>query len=204
MRPAAGVRAGALAFSRQWASVLEDSADAIPDQVRGHANVIATTIAALNSTELASAPSANSRFDLLVIDEAEQITEAEFAALSRCAKRWVLVGLAGSQERESTSGSAVSSYKTAEPARARTQRPAVLRPGFFQRLWQTLHCDPRNLPYSWAHENGRLSCKLQPVAEEQRRWIESESVVDHPDIELRILSAHAHRPHWWRLSSRAR
>jgi hypothetical protein len=64
---------------------------------------------------------------------------------------------------------------------------APLRPGFFQRLWEHLHCDPHKLPYAWVQENGRLCCRLRPVSPEQRSWLETEHVADFPEIELRIL-----------------
>jgi hypothetical protein len=62
-----------------------------------------------------------------------------------------------------------------------------LRTGFFQRLWDQLHCDPRKLPYAWVQENGRLCCRLRPVNAEQRQLLEIEHVADFPEIELRIL-----------------
>src|SRR5207245_2783269 len=64
----------------------------------------------------------------------------------------------------------------------------ALQPGFFQRLWQQLHGDPRRLPYSWAQREDRLSCRLAPVPPGQEQWVESERVADRPDVELRIVT----------------
>jgi hypothetical protein len=44
------------------------------------------------------------------------------------------------------------------------------------------------LPYAWVQEGERLCCQLHPVAPDQRQWIETESVADFPDIELRIFA----------------
>jgi hypothetical protein len=80
---------------------------------------------------------------------------------------------------------------SADPERhgpSRRGRPSSLRPGFFQRLWQTLHADPRRLPYAWLPRDGRLVCRLLPLTTEQEHWVESECVADRPDVELRIVS----------------
>jgi hypothetical protein len=76
------------------------------------------------------------------------------------------------------------------------QKPAAGpgRANVFHRLWQTLHCDPSRLPYSWGREQGRLCCRLRCLAPEQRQWLESERVADLPDVELRILALPRVRP----------
>src|SRR5207248_862123 len=116
-------------------------------------------------------------FDLLVLEETDHVTESEFLHASRRARRWVLLGEPGHEsERPARSG----------PSRG--GRPSSLRPGFFQRLWQALHTDPRRLPYAWIPRQGRLVCSLMPLTPEQEHWIETECVADRPDIELRIVS----------------
>ena len=62
------------------------------------------------------------------------------------------------------------------------------RPSLFHRLWQNLHVDPYRLPFAWVRRGDRLLCRLRPVAAGHEKWIETEPVVDRPDIELRILS----------------
>jgi hypothetical protein len=120
-------------------------------------------------------------FDLLILEESHHVTESEFAAAARRARRWVLLG-------EPQAGA-----ETAMPSR-KTVRPAMLRPSFFQRLWHNLHADPHQLPFAWMQRNGRLLCRLRPFTVEQEKLIETEPVVDRPDIELRILSVPRQAP----------
>src|SRR5439155_17365668 len=37
-------------------------------------------------------------------------------------------------------------------------------------------------------------CRLRWISEDQRRWLETEHVADHPDVELRILTPPGGRP----------
>src|SRR5262249_28987137 len=122
-------------------------------------------------------------FDLLVLEEAHRVTESEFLALSRQARRWVLVG---EPTAEAQGPPATPGWRPAPDKAART---AALRPGFFQRLWRQLHADPTRLPGGWCVRAGRLVCRLRSVPPGQEAWVESESVADRPEVELRILAA---------------
>lgn len=158
--------------AEQWLRTVEEGVRTLPEKLIRCANVVAATTTALASdASLAAAPV----FDLLILEEAHQITESEFAAAARRARRWVLIG-----EPQTDSESPFEPRKVV--------RPAVLRPSLFQRLWHNLHADPHRLPYAWTTRESRLVCRLQPLSPEHEKWIESESVVDRPDIELRILS----------------
>src|SRR5262249_33077349 len=80
-------------FARQWADYLEVSAKTLPTRLPRCFNVVAAVTTALAADEhfgdaVPNAPP----FDLLVLEEAEQITESEFLRLARRARRWVLVG----------------------------------------------------------------------------------------------------------------
>jgi hypothetical protein len=57
-----------------------------------------------------------------------------------------------------------------------------------------MHVDPHCLPYVWMRRDGQLLCRLCPLGAEQEKWIETEPVVDRPDIELRILSVPQQAP----------
>jgi hypothetical protein len=163
----------AVAFARDWVTCLEQTAGTLTERLPGYAQVVAATTAALPADALFGDRSPHgSGFDLLVLEEADHVTESEFVALARRARRWVLVGEPAWEP-------------IAEAARPAARTPTV---SFFHRLWQHLHCDPRRLPYTWAREGAGLCCRLWPVAPEQRPWLESERVVDFPDIELRILT----------------
>jgi hypothetical protein len=163
-------------FARQWAACLEEAADTFARRLPGLCNLAAATTMALPADPYfgdAAAPRAT--FDLLILEDADQVTEAEFLAAARRARRWVLVG--------QPTLAAPAGAAPAKPA-----RPAVLKPGLFQRLWQNLHCDPRRLPYAWVQEPTGLCCQLRPLTAEQSQWLETEPLADSPDIQLRILA----------------
>jgi AAA domain len=189
-----GQAADALAFAQQWAAFVEESSDALAERLPGCVNVVAATTAALAGDEhFGDTSRAESggpvRFDLLVLEEADQVTESEFLRLTRRARRWVLVGGPAAEEPASRPVPAAPAESRPrrdwprKPAPARATAPSALRPGFFQRLWQHLH-----LGSVWVKEEDRVVCRLRPVAPEQRQWLESERVADFPDVELRILN----------------
>jgi hypothetical protein len=158
-----------------------DAADAAaPDLVRrlaDWADLVAVPIAGLTNDPLVGDAAPQVAFDRLVLDEADRVTEADFRAAARRADRWVLFG--EPNDLIAHGGPAALS----RPGRALT-----LRSAFFHRLWRQLHADPRQLPRSWRLWQGRLCCSLRPVSPEQERWIQTEYVVDRPEVELRILS----------------
>jgi hypothetical protein len=182
-----------LIFARQWAEFLEGCGDLFAQRLPGYVNLVAATTTALAADEhFGEAPSNGTagpvRFDLLVLEEADQVTESEFLKVARRARRWALVGepMADS-EGPAVRGPAPAPERKREPSRKpaalKPSRPASLRPGFFQRLWEHLH-----LPAIWVHEEGQLRCRLRPLPLEHRQWLQVERVADHPEIELRIVA----------------
>jgi hypothetical protein len=173
-----------LTFARQWADCLRQAADSLPTRLLGYVNLVAATTAGLAADEHfgdASAPAM--QFDLLVLDRAHEVTESEFLTAARRARRWVLVGEPSDCAERGSS-----------PAR-RGALPAAFRaPPFFERLWRHLHCDPRQLPYRWRREDGRLACRLRPLTDGERLFLTSECVADRPDIELRIAAPPGREP----------
>ena len=167
--------------TRQWADGLDSARDALPERIARCANVVAATTTALAADPLFGDKAPPSSFDLLVLEDAEQVTESEFVHVARRARRWVLVG-------EPTVDPDAPDALPRRGTAGKPLRPAALRPGFFQRLWRLLHPDPRRLPYSWIKRDGRLVCRLRTVPAEQQAWIETEAVADRPEIELRIVS----------------
>jgi hypothetical protein len=169
--------------AEQWLRAVEEGKHTLPDRLAGCANVVAATTTALprdaHFGERNGTPALS--FDLLILDEAHQVTESEFTTSARRARRWVMVG-----EPQTDQEPAAPTHKV-----VKTIGP---RPSFFQRLWQNLHPDPRRLPFAWTRRDGRLICRLRPLAAEQDKWIESEPVVDRPEIELRILAVPRQTP----------
>jgi hypothetical protein len=171
------------AFNRQWVAWLEQGADALAEQLLSYVSVVAATTAALAADGVFRGASARGApFDLLILEDAEEVTESEFLTLAGRARRWVLVG----QPAPEDDGPA--QRDGAEALRKPTLHAQGLRPGFFHRLWQALHCDLRRLPSTWVCENDRLCWRRRVVTPEQRPCVESERVADFPEIELRILA----------------
>jgi hypothetical protein len=155
------------AFAWHWVRCLEEVAETFPARLLDLCNVVAGTLTGPDEDpDLAAAGGGPALFDRLVLEDADGLTEAEFLTVARRARRWVLVGQSGGVSGGPLSG----------------------RPGFFERLWDALHCDPRRLPYAWVQERNGLCCRLRPVTSEQSQWLESERLADFPDIELRILA----------------
>jgi len=164
------------AAAEQWLQTVEEGVQTLPEKLAGCANVIAATTAALSGDTASRLPPV---FDVLVLDQTHQVTEPEFAGVARRARRWVLVG-------EPHEAEALATAKP--PSLTLPPRRPSSRTSLFQRLWQNLHADPCRLPFAWLRRGDRLLCRLRPIAAGQEKWIETEPVVDRPDIELRILS----------------
>jgi hypothetical protein len=160
-----------------WVRGLEEVLTNLQQRLIASANVVAATIQGLAGDPHFGDRSAI-HFDLLILEEAELVTESEFVNVARRANRWVLAGLPMADADAPAFG-----RRSAKPL-----RPAALRPGFFQRLWNTLHGDPRRLPFAWVRRDGRLACCLHPIAPDHLQWLEREHVADRPDIELCIVA----------------
>ncbi len=162
-----------LAAAERWVVALEEALPHLPAWLTASADVVAAPTAAIASD--ANVLARAEQFDLLVVEEAERLTESEFLRAARRARRWVLVGQPGPEADVRPAG--------------RSLLPAALRPGFFQHLWQKLHADPSGRRAAWLKlADGRLCCRLRPLAGDDLRRLESECVADRPEIELRILT----------------
>ncbi len=157
-------------FTARWVAALEEVAPALAGQLLASANLVATTFAAL------ATDTSPQSFDLLVVEEAELMNEAELMRAARAARRWVLIG------------------EPDAPVPARTPRTFAPRTGPFHRLCQVLHASPRALPFRWSRSESRLCCRLRPVPDDLRSSIQSEPVVDCPEIELFILAPPRQEP----------
>ena len=173
--------------AEQWLQVLERHPHALRDALIEHTPLIVATAAGWAADPGLANRVASRPFDLLVLEEAEQFTEPECAAYAKLARRWLFVG----------SDYLLNADMTAVPQLKTENRPALLPlqpPVFFGQLWRRLHSNPESLPYSWIEDGEKLVCRLRPLIEEQRSWIETERLVDYPQIVLHILALPRSQP----------
>jgi hypothetical protein len=172
-----------LQFARQWLNYLEEAGPQFAHRLPELANVLVAT-----SATLAHEPSFRAAlgigFDLLIVEEAERLTEAELLRLAGYAHRLVLVGQPLADAREPITASRIRSLSGLQP----------LAPACWPRLWQALGGELGRLPYLWHREEDRLVCQLVPLSAEDRQHLESEGLADAADVELRILNRPKGRP----------
>jgi hypothetical protein len=175
---------------REWLTYLEQNKEPWTGRIAEYGNLVAATSAGLRGDTYFGDSVRNGHgipilFDLLVLEQADRLAEAELLAAARRARRCVLLG----DRRQAGPAPAPQSGLSIA---SRGHAPAKLKP--FESLWDKLHCNPRNIPYAWIQEENRLCCRLRSVVPHQRRYIETERVADFPDIELRILAVPRNQP----------
>ena len=159
-------------FAHRWADYWTGDGARLGFRVTDWANVLAGTTAAL-SHDAAFAEAAQSPFDLLVLEDADQFTDTEILKLARHAARQVFV--------------APTLILPAEPAIA-SLSDSDPELGGFQKLWRQFGGSTHRLAYAWTSEGDRLCATLRPLSQRDRQYLESERLADFPDIELRILA----------------
>jgi hypothetical protein len=168
-------------FARQWIQFVEEAGPSLAARLPGFANVLATTIQRWHTDaqvrDVAAGP-----FDMLIVEDAETLTEADLLKLSRQAARSVLVGQAPAEP--------VMRPTTEEKAARALLPPPLVSAACWNKLWQTLGGDAGRWPCTWQREQDKWVCRLMALSAEDRQHLESEGLADAPDIELRIL----HRP----------
>ena len=147
-----------LEFANGWAAQVQNHIDQLVREACGTVQVVVGPVAGIATDPTAAA---NAPFDLLVIDDAHRVAEADFVAAGRLARRWVLIG---------------------EPADLPTGRQRASRPDLFARLIAARRHE------IWSHDETRLVCRLYPVRGADRKRLECEPVADAPDIELRLFT----------------
>lgn len=169
-------------FAQKWASCLEETVETWPARLPAYVNLVAATLEALHTDErFGDHGSAKMVFDLLIVEEADQVTEVELLTTAQRGRRWVLLGEPQTEY-------------AAESKPIHASQNALRAPSCFQRLWRNLHADARHLPYAWGRERDRLCCRLRIVPAHERQWLATERVADFQDIELRILTLPRERP----------
>ncbi|MGH9678258.1 MAG: hypothetical protein ACRD36_14225, partial [Candidatus Acidiferrum sp.] len=164
-----------LAAARSWCNVVNEMLVDLPSALKARINVVAAQSSNFPSDAFFGDNAAPARcFDLLVIEEAERLTESEFMNLAKRARRWVLL--------------ADATIHAEHGSPPKNNGANAVRSAFFRRLWHNLHTDPSQLPYKWRIEDGKLRCTLRAISPHERKWLESETVLDRPDVELRIVS----------------
>jgi hypothetical protein len=180
------------ALLREWSQCLESSVDSLTARLPGYANVVAATPAGLAAdANFADAGASGGQFDLLLVDDADHLTESDFLKFARRARSWILVGEPLAADARPGAHDDNQRWRQQPP---RGMTTVAGRGQYFHRLWEHLHCDPSMLPYAWFREGERLGCRLRRLAPEQRQWLESEPLADAPDVELRILALPRVRP----------
>jgi hypothetical protein len=106
-------------------------------------------------------------FGLLILDHAEELTQADFLDLAPIADRWLLAGDSGRGTQPH--GNGLHPHRHAHP-----------NPGFFKQVARRLDREP------WTIDGDRLVLRLVHLSPEQRRFLTCEPVLDVPEIELRV------------------
>jgi hypothetical protein len=169
-------------FACQWADYLDHSGDELLPRLPALANLLAGPIAAISG---GGAGTADGPIDLLIVEDAERLTEAELFRMAAHAPRLLLVSQAMAEPPS-----------TAAPASKGPRAPGGLAPATacWPRLWQALGDDLGRIPYAWHREGDRLICDLTVVRADEARHLEREGLADAPEIELHILNLPRARP----------
>src|SRR5262249_9744659 len=143
------------AFAQEWADKLRAEPEFLAGELRARANVVAAPLSGLAADArfgTFSVPQ-DQAFDLLLVEHAEQVTEAEFTALAGRCRRWVLIAesMPGPRVLAASIGDTTEASRDRPKTERRKVKPAA--PSFFQKLWSRLHCDPSRLPYAWSRES---------------------------------------------------
>lgn len=186
-----------VSFARRWCDYLAANADALLARLQRSFNAVFALPAAIQSDERLAELTRSELFDLVVVDESHQFSEAELVSILRRAARWALVGehVPGFTTNESSSRWNPNGEERRAPS---PQAPATLNRSRATRLSARTGVWPRlglALDHEiWVRDGERLCCRLRPISPVQRLELEIESVADSPDIELRILTPNGEPP----------
>ncbi len=157
------------AFQRFWSGWQSELARDASDWLACFAVVAAPAEVVLNSERLLPG---EGDYDLVVIEQADRLSDGELLALARRGRRCVLVGL--------------PPWPTdPDPAQSASA---------FHRAWHRLHPMLKHRDCHWLETDSEIVCQLAALTELDRRRLEAEPLADHPEVELRILPGPTGRP----------
>ena len=159
-------------FVEQWNRYLAEGIDALLDRLPKLAPVLVGTTAALADNADFAAAVADADFDLIVVDDADGLGEAELSRLCEISRRSLLVG-------------------AADPVEATI---CATRASSFQKLWHLLHPTDARPTYAWSAAEGTVCCTLHRHDPADAAFLEAERLADFPEIELRILARPGQTP----------
>jgi len=172
-------------FAHQWTKFVEATGSQLAARLPSFANVLAGSITRWNADarfrDAAAAP-----VDLVIVEDADVLSETDVLKLARLGQRCVLVGQAIAEPPPTPA----SPEKTPRPFLIAAPAPAAC----WQRLWAALGGDAGRWPCRWRREDSRLVCQLVPLSSEDCQHLEREGLADTPDIELHILHWPRARP----------
>lgn len=138
---------------------------------------VVTTPGGIDADPVFRATDATPAFDLVILDHAEELTDADFVHLSRLGGRWVLAGdVAGPDAPKPPVGANGSGV---HPRPSRNGRH--VEPTFVARIARLLDRE------AWGTEAGRLVCRMAHPTADRRRAVTREPVADHPHIEVHVV-----------------
>lgn len=173
-------------FAQEWQKFVEATGPQLASRLPSFANVLTGTFSRWHA-DAKFRDAAGGTLDLLIVEDADALNDAELLALTRVARRCVLVN--DLIEEPASSGRPATT--AAPPARAAA---GVAGTACLDRLWRSLGGDAGRWPCTWRREGDRLVCQLMPLSPEDRRHLDSEGLADAPDIELCILQRPGARP----------
>ncbi len=174
-------------FARRWCDYLAGNIEPLLAQFQHLVNAVFTLPGALQSDERLAEICKAGLFDLIVVDEAHLLTEAELLGIARRGMRWVLVG-DGLCDPNSSSAAGRDNGNGMERRNPRAEShhgrgpQSASRSGPWTRLVLVLQDE------IWSRDRDGLCCRLRAVSPERRSELDSESVADSPDVQLRILT----------------
>ncbi len=164
-----------------WVSHLETAVRELPTQLLREARILVCPLASLPKEVIPGERCPE--FDLILVEEADRLSEADLLTLARRSTRLVLLG-----EKPPTLPLPVPQRRVHRP------RPTPPTPPPFQRFWDRLHPGFGRIHGQCLTVDGRIRIRCQPLADEQLAWLQHEPVFDRPDITVGIVAVPGETP----------
>lgn len=164
----------ASARAKRWVGAIEEEEDLFRETLLDRAHVVAASRGTYLSGRHGLKAHRAGQFDLVILEEADDLGLEEATALVCGSQRCILVGNEplASLDRETNPGHGV---------------PTAGK--LFHRLWVALNPQLRSLPYTWHETKTGLVCTLHSIPpESEPHRLEVERLADYPSIFLNILT----------------